>query len=327
MIKKNTKKTTNATQNKKNATVVVQRKTTKSQQDNQKTKTASINNIVSNNQNKAESQQSNTLIKNISIFIFGGLISAIIVYFVLLNKIQGSTIPTDNTYDFYDISEQEQPSHKKQEQEIKEKEQIKRKIRAEIEREFAESQHPKPSIQTNGRPNDEIVAQILDRKTVYSLGNPNGNYVIVKFFDYKCGWCKKTSRAFQKAFKEGSIPNVRLILIDTPIFGEASALISRYVMASEKQGMLNQMHEKVINFSGTLDERQLLKIAETLEMNVEKLKSDATSLEIQNHLNENQKLAKELKIIGVPYLIVNGKSNPGALIDTKFEEMVIESNK
>ncbi|MBE6456247.1 MAG: hypothetical protein E7014_07390 [Alphaproteobacteria bacterium] len=288
------KKTTSVIRNNKNDTVVVQRKTTKP-------------------------QQANNLIKTISIFIFGCLVGSIVIYFVLLNKINGTTTLTNNSYDFYDVSEQEIK--------VKEKEQIKRKIRAEIEREIAESQHPKPTLQTNGHQNEEIVAQILERKTLYSLGNPNGSYIIVKFFDYNCGWCKRTSQAFQKAFKEGTIPNVRLVLIDTPIFGESSAIISRFVMASEKQGKLTQMHEEVINASGKLDKSKLLQIAEKLGMDIHQLESDANSMEIRNQLTENKKLSEELKIIGVPYLIVNGKSNPGALIGEKFEQMVIESNQ
>lgn len=288
------KKTTSVIRNNKNDTVVVQRKTTKP-------------------------QQANNLIKTISIFIFGCLVGSIVIYFVLLNKINGTTTLTNNSYDFYDVSEQEIK--------VKEKEQIKHKIRAEIEREIAESQHPKPTLQTNGHQNEEIVAQILERKTLYSLGNPNGSYIIVKFFDYNCGWCKRTSQAFQKAFKEGTIPNVRLVLIDTPIFGESSAIISRFVMASEKQGKLTQMHEEVINASGKLDKSKLLQIAEKLGMDIHQLESDANSMEIRNQLTENKKLSEELKIIGVPYLIVNGKSNPGALIGEKFEQMVIESNQ
>jgi len=288
------KKTTSVIRNNKNDTVVVQRKTTKP-------------------------QQANNLIKTISIFIFGCLVGSIVIYFVLLNKINGTTTLTNNSYDFYDVSEQEIKE--------KEEEQIKRKIRAEIEREIAESQHPKPTLQTNGHQNEEIVAQILERKTLYSLGNPNGSYIIVKFFDYNCGWCKRTSQAFQKAFKEGTIPNVRLVLIDTPIFGESSAIISRFVMASEKQGKLTQMHEEVINASGKLDKSKLLQIAEKLGMDIHQLESDANSMEIRNQLTENKKLSEELKIIGVPYLIVNGKSNPGALIGEKFEQMVIESNQ
>ncbi|MBR4931826.1 MAG: DsbA family protein [Alphaproteobacteria bacterium] len=321
------KKTTSVIRNNKNDTVVVQRKTTKPQQDNQKIKTETINNVASNISNTNNLQQANDLIKIISVFIFGCLIGSIVIYFVLLNKINSTTTPSDNYYNFHDVSEQEKPSHKKHEQEIKEKEQIKREIRAEIEREIAESQHPKPTPKTNGRPNEEIVAQILERKTVYSLGNPNGSYIIVKFFDYNCGWCKRTSQAFQKAFKEGTIPNVRLVLIDTPIFGESSAIISRFVMASKKQGKLTQMHEEVINASGKLDKSKLLQIAKKLGMDIHQLESDANSMEIRNQLTENKKLSEELKIIGVPYLIVNGKSNPGALIGEKFEQMVIESNQ
>lgn len=313
------KKTTSVIRNHKNDTVVVQRKTTKPQQDNPKIKTETINNVASNISNKNNPQQANNLIKTISIFIFGCLVGSIVIYFVLLNKINGTTTLTNNSYDFYDVSEQEIK--------VKEKEQIKRKIRAEIEREIAESQHPKPTLQTNGHQNEEIVAQILERKTLYSLGNPNGSYIIVKFFDYNCGWCKRTSQAFQKAFKEGTIPNVRLVLIDTPIFGESSAIISRFVMASEKQGKLTQMHEEVINASGKLDKSKLLQIAKKLGMDIHQLESDANSMEIRNQLTENKKLSEELKIIGVPYLIVNGKSNPGALIGEKFEQMVIESNQ
>ena len=39
-----------------------------------------------------------------------------------------------------------------------------------------------------------LVDEILADKTNHVLGNPNGKFVIIEFFDYNCGWCKKTNK-------------------------------------------------------------------------------------------------------------------------------------
>ena len=177
----------------------------------------------------------------------------------------------------------------------------------------------------NNRPQvapKEIIDEIIADKTNYSLGNPKGKFVIIEFFDHQCGWCKKTNAEMHKAVASAEGKNIRWIPIDTPIFGEASQTIARFVLAAGKQGKYAEMHTAVGEAKGKLDEAGLIALGKKLGLNGDKLKKDADSKEIRGKLEANQKYAKKLNINGVPMLIVDGKINPGALFGEKLQEAV-----
>lgn len=169
-----------------------------------------------------------------------------------------------------------------------------------------------------------LIAEIVNDKTNYSLGNPKGKFVIIEFFDYQCGWCKKTNKEMREALKRAK--NIRWIPIDTPIFGEASETIARYVLAAGEQGKYAQMHEAVGNAQGRLDEEALVKLGAGLKLDTKKLKADANGDKIRGKLTANRKYAEKLNINGVPMLIVDGKINPGALLGENLEKAVQASN-
>ena len=168
----------------------------------------------------------------------------------------------------------------------------------------------------------ELVAEIVNDKANYSLGNPKGKFVIIEFFDHQCGWCKRTNKEMREAVKSAAGKNIRWIPIDTPIFGEASETISRYVLAAGEQGKYEQMHEAVGNAQGRLDEAALIKLGESLKLDTKKLKADANGEKIRGKLAANKVYAQKLNINGVPMLIVDGKINPGALLGDKLQEAV-----
>ena len=169
-----------------------------------------------------------------------------------------------------------------------------------------------------------LIAEIVNDKTNYSLGNPKGKFVIIEFFDHQCGWCKKTNKEMREAVKKAK--NIRWIPIDTPIFGEASETIARYVLAAGEQGKYAQMHEAVGNAQGRLDEEALVKLGAGLKLDTKKLKADANGDKIRGKLTANKKYAEKLNINGVPMLIVDGKINPGALLGENLEKAVQASN-
>ena len=170
-----------------------------------------------------------------------------------------------------------------------------------------------------------LVAEIVNDKTNYSLGNPRGKYVIIEFFDHQCGWCKKTNKEMREAIAKGA-NNIRWIPVDTPIFGEASETIARYVLAAGEQGKYAQMHEAVGNATDRLDEEALVKLGAGLKLDTKKLKADANGDKIRGKLKANRKYAEKLNINGVPMLIVDGRINPGALLGDKLEEAVKASH-
>ena len=170
-----------------------------------------------------------------------------------------------------------------------------------------------------------LIAEIVNDKTNYSLGNPNGKFVIIEFFDHQCGWCKRTNKEMREAIAKGA-KNIRWIPIDTPIFGEASETIARYVLAAGEQGKYAQMHEAVGSAQGRLDEEALVKLGAGLKLDTKKLKADANGDKIRGKLVANRKYAEKLNINGVPMLIVDGKINPGALLGENLEKAVQASN-
>lgn len=180
-----------------------------------------------------------------------------------------------------------------------------------------ERQKPTPKVAPA-----ELVAEIVNDKANYSLGNPKGKFVIIEFFDHQCGWCKRTNKEMREAVKSAEGKNIRWIPIDTPIFGEASETIARFVLAAGKQGKYEQMHEAVGEAKGKLDEAGLIALGKKLGLDTKKLKADADGKEIRGKLAANKEYAKKLNINGVPMLIVDGQINPGALLGEKLQEAV-----
>lgn len=170
----------------------------------------------------------------------------------------------------------------------------------------------------------EIVDAIVNDSTNHVLGNPKGSFVIVEFFDYQCGWCKKTNQEMAKALKDA--PNVRWILIDAPIFGPDSEKIAAYAMAAGKQGKFKQMHDAITNAQGRMDEKALIELAQKLKLDTKQLKADANAKAVQEKLAKNKELVQKLNLRGVPMLIVDGKIHPGALFGDDLAAVVEASN-
>lgn len=207
--------------------------------------------------------------------------------------------------------------------------QILEEQRAKIEeaRKAEEAKARKAAEEERARKVAEYKDKIIADKTNYSLGNPNGKYVIIEFFDHRCGWCKKTNAAIWAEIDAKKAPNIRWIPIDSPIFGEGSAIISRYVLAAGKQGKYVEMHHAVAKAEGNLDKEALIALAKPLGLDINKLNADAESEEIKNKIAENIKLSQEIGVSGVPFMIVNGKPHGGALLNQNLANAIKESNE
>ena len=199
------------------------------------------------------------------------------------------------------------------------------KIQAEREAEAKRAQEEAQKAQAEKLKG--YVEEISKDAKYYSLGNKDGKYVIIEFFDYRCGWCKRTNSALWEKIDGGKAPNIRWIPVDAPIFGEGSALISRYVLSAGKQGKYAEMHHEVVSASGNLDKVALDQLAKKVGLNLDQLNKDVESDEIKAQLENNMKMAQEIGVQGVPFMIVNGRPHGGALLNESLEQAVKESNE
>ncbi len=180
-------------------------------------------------------------------------------------------------------------------------------VMVEVSKEL-EKRQASMQAETNKKVIVDRKASIFRAPTDFVYGNPKGEITVVEFFDYNCGWCKKAVDEINKLVKAD--PQVRIVLKELPIFGEASMLAAKAAMASLKQGKYWDFHVALMK-EKQVSKDNLFKIAEKAGLNVDKLKAEMADPIYDAALKENAAIAQDLGIEGTPGFIVDDKVNVG----------------
>jgi protein-disulfide isomerase len=152
----------------------------------------------------------------------------------------------------------------------------------------------------------------LTSKDTPTGGNPKGSKIVVEFFDYNCGYCKKAVEDIVNVVKDDA--DVKVYFKDMPILATSSTDASRWALAAGKQGKYYEFHVALMKSSLPRDVTTYKKIAEDLKLDVAKLEKDADGdPEIRDAIEKNLEVARDLGIHGTPAFIINGTSYPGYL--------------
>ena len=166
-----------------------------------------------------------------------------------------------------------------------------------------------------------ILKVLQDDKMAPVIGNPDAENVIYEFFDYNCGHCKNQYFVLEDLISKNK--NVKIILENFPIF-PISQIPAMATIASKNQGkafLLNKalfennlLPANYSNFSMEELNKKVLekvfKIAEKTGINLELLRKDIISKDIENEIQKIRNLAHSLNIHGTPALIINGELYP-----------------
>ena len=143
------------------------------------------------------------------------------------------------------------------------------------------------------------------------LGNPDGSVTIIEFFDYNCGYCRKAFRTIMDLIKENK--NIRVVMREWPILGEASVFAAKASLAANKQGKYEELHAALMNNRGRVSKKSVFEAAKKIGINIEKLKEDMNSQLVLNHLQGSNNLSKILGINGTPAFVFGDQVVPGAI--------------
>ncbi len=143
-----------------------------------------------------------------------------------------------------------------------------------------------------------------DPATPY-IGNADPKVIMVEFFDYQCGHCKKMRSTVQAILKKNK--NLKIVFKELPIFGASSRTAAKAALASAKQNKYYQFHEALLNAKGALNEDKIMKIAKGVGIDTAKLKKDMESKAVDQALKDNFQLAEKLKLRGTPAFIFTNK--------------------
>jgi protein-disulfide isomerase len=143
------------------------------------------------------------------------------------------------------------------------------------------------------------------------IGAADGDVVLVEFFDYNCGYCR---RAFGelKALSE-SDPRVKIIFKDFPILGPTSETAAKWALAAHKQGKYFDFHQRLMEHQGAISDDVLEKVATDAGLDVAALKTDVEGATIMMQVESNRALAGKMKISGTPAFILGDELIPGAI--------------
>jgi protein-disulfide isomerase len=156
-------------------------------------------------------------------------------------------------------------------------------------------------------------------------GNPDGDVTIVEFFDYRCPYCKQVEPALEALIGEDR--QLRLVYKELPVLGADSVTASRAALAAKKQGKYDALHRALMLLKGQINEAAVLKTAESVGLDVERLKRDMASPEIARALKANTELAEALEIRGTPGFVIGNEIVPGAIDLATLKQMIATARR
>jgi protein-disulfide isomerase len=156
----------------------------------------------------------------------------------------------------------------------------------------------------------ENAKEIYRRVNAPVAGNVNGDITVTEFFDYNCGYCKKSLSDITKLIGEDK--KVRVVFKEFPILSKGSEEAAKVALAARIQGKYWEVHTALLEAKGQANEASAMKIAEKLGLDLVKLKADIEGAEVKAELASVKELATKMGINGTPHFLVGDKSIAGA---------------
>lgn len=153
------------------------------------------------------------------------------------------------------------------------------------------------------------------------VGAEDSDVVMVEFFDYQCGYCKRLFPGVKDIMAND--PKLKVIFVEYPVIGPASLVAARAAIASQRQGLYMEFHEALMTHQGRLDDATILSIAGDVGLDVDQLKVDMEAPEIVAYLREVRSLAEGLGIRGTPSMVI-GDNFIGGFVPPERLKGVIE---
>jgi protein-disulfide isomerase len=166
----------------------------------------------------------------------------------------------------------------------------------------------------------ELGPQLKNDGYSFVGGNPDGDVTVVEFFDYRCGYCKRSFPTLMKTVKADG--NVRIVFKEFPILGPASVTASMAAIAAIKQNKYMELHVAMMESRGSLTDAKVFEIAGTVGLDIDVLKKDMASAETKTAISKNYELAKKLGINGTPAFIIGDELAPGAIPPDQMSAMI-----
>lgn len=182
----------------------------------------------------------------------------------------------------------------------------------------AEGERDKALVQHN-------LAELTDDGYSWVGGNPEGDITVVEFMDYRCGFCRRAKPEVEELLAQDG--NIRLIIKEFPILGEASVTASRFAIAAkhvEGPEAYKAIHDALIDMRGEPSDVVLSRLADGLGYDSEAILAKMTDDKVTQELRRTRALAQNMAISGTPTFILGDEMVRGYLPLDQMKAMIDE---
>ena len=151
----------------------------------------------------------------------------------------------------------------------------------------------------------QVAATLIQSPRNIVLGNPQGDVTLVEFFDYNCGYCKKSLADMRELAK--SDPKLRIVIRDFPVLGPDSVEASFVAVAAKSQIKAERyfdFHQKLLESKGRVGKDRAIAVAKEFGADGAKLEKDMQGAEARAAIEETMRVADTLKLQGTPAFVI-----------------------
>jgi protein-disulfide isomerase len=167
--------------------------------------------------------------------------------------------------------------------------------------------------------------EIFDDPATPVGGNPQGDVTIVEFFDYRCPYCKQVQPTLQALLDQDH--KLRFVYKEMPVLGAPSVTAAHAALAARLQGKYEFFHSAMMATKGQITDDVVYQVAGSVGLDVDRLKRDMATPEIEQALKANLALASALEIRGTPGFIIGEHIVPGAIDLDALKNLVADARK
>ncbi|TPE49225.1 DsbA family protein [Amaricoccus solimangrovi] len=145
---------------------------------------------------------------------------------------------------------------------------------------------------------------IFDDGYSWVTGNPEGDFTLVEFLDYQCGYCRKAMPELTELLESDG--RIRMIVKDFPILGPGSELAARAAVATmiaEGPEAYGRLHDTLMAGKGQITDESLDRAMRKADLDPAKIRAAMSDPEVDGRIARNRALAEKLSITGTPTFV------------------------
>lgn len=147
----------------------------------------------------------------------------------------------------------------------------------------------------------------------YAIGPKDAPVTVVEFFDYRCGYCKR-SMDWTMNLPETHDGKVRVVFKEFPILSPESEKAALAALAAGEQGKYAEMHRELMDMDNStgFEPDDIDGAAERAGVDVAQMREDMESVRLKKVIADNKSLARKVGVDGTPAFFIGEMLVPGA---------------